>query len=319
MSVTVIVVNWNSGSMLEHCLQLLGKQSVLPDRILVIDNASTDGSAEVAVQLGAELIQQHENIGFAAANNLALSMVDSKFVALLNPDAFPDFRWLENLLDAAKKYPDFAVFASRQLCVESPDVLDGAGDDYHISGMPGRRRFGQRQTAGDLVSVEVFSACAAAAMYRLQALKDVGGFDEKYFCYVEDVDLGFRLRIAGRRTKYIPAALVHHVGSASAGGRHSDFSVYHGHRNLVWTYVKNMPGILFWLFLPFHVLLNLLTIFVYSWRGQGRVILRAKRDAIKGLPRAWVQRKQIQTQRVASIRDIWRVLNKRLIPCRVGC
>ena len=235
---------------------------------------------------------------------------------MLNPDAFPDSRWLENLLDAAKKYPEFAVFGSRQLCAEHPNILDGVGDNYHISGLPYRRRHGQQQTSDDLVSVEIFSACAAAAMYRTDILKNVGGFDENYFCYLEDIDLGFRLRIMGQRAKYIPEAVVHHVGSASTGGQHSDFAVYHGHRNLVWTFVKNMPGGLFWLFLPFHVLLNLAEVLVYMGRGQGRVILRAKRDAIKGLPWAWAKRRQIQALRVATVRDIWRVLDKRLSPFR---
>jgi GT2 family glycosyltransferase len=86
-------------------------------------------------------------------------------------------------------------------------------------------------------------------LYRRSALIELGGFDEDYFCYVEDVDLGFRLRLAGHQCLYIPSSIVHHVGSGSTGGKNSDFAVYHGHRNLVWTYVKDMPGFLFWLFL----------------------------------------------------------------------
>jgi len=113
---------------------------------------------------------------------------------------------------------------------------------------------------------------------------------------------------------YVPDAVVHHVGSASTGGQHSDFSIYHGHRNMVWAYVKNMPGALFWLLLPLHVLLNLVAVAWFTFRGKGRVILHAKRDAIKGLPRMWAKRREIQTVRVASVWDIWRVLDKRLFP-----
>ncbi|SEG17697.1 hypothetical protein SAMN05216403_1424 [Nitrosospira multiformis ATCC 25196] len=106
---------------------------------------------------------------------------------------------------------------------------------------------------------------------------------------------------------------MHHIGSASSGGKHSDFSVYHGHRNLVWTFVKNMPGLLFWLLLPLHVLLNLGTLVLFTGNGQGRVIWRAKWDAIRGLPRMWKKRTQIQTRRIATPLEIWRLLDKRLL------
>ena len=81
---------------------------------------------------------------------------------------------------------------------------------------------------------------------------------------MEDVDLGFRLRLAGHRCLYVPKSVVHHVGSGTTGGKNSDFSVYHGHRNLVWTYVKNMPGVLFWIFLPLHLAMNLVVLAVFA-------------------------------------------------------
>ena len=104
--------------------------------------------------------------------------------------------------------------------------------------------------------------------------------------------------------------MVHHVGSGTTGGKNSDFSAYHGHRNLVWTFVKDMPGLLFWLLLPLHVMLNLVSIVWFAFRGQGRVVWRAKRDALLGLPKMWRKRQQIQKSRIASISDIWRVLDK---------
>ena len=115
---------------------------------------------------------------------------------------------------------------------------------------------------------------------------------------------------------YVPDALVHHVGSATSGGKCSDFSVYYGHRNLVWTFVKNMPGLLFWLLLPLHILLNLVTIVWFSLKGQGRIILAAKWDALKGLPKMWRKRRVIQSERVATVREIWHVLDKRILPLR---
>lgn len=153
--------------------------------------------------------------------------------------------------------------------------------------------------------------CTGAA-----ALHEVGGFDEDFFCHVEDVDLGFRLRLAGHRCHYVPSSVAHHVGSGTTGGQHSDFAVYHAHRNLVWTYVKDMPGVLFWSFLPLHLAMNLAALVLFTLRGQGRVVLRAKRDAIKGLPKMWRKRQLIQSIRIATVREIWRVMDTRIIPAR---
>ena len=314
-SVTVIIVNWNSGALLKKCLNMLSRQTVTPQRVLVVDNASSDHSAACARQYdGVKLLQMTVNLGFAGGNNRALAECATEFVVLLNPDAFPDPDWLERLLAAAGSCPDVAAFGSRQLCQDSPEVLDGIGDSYHMSGRVWRERIGAQLQARDLVTREIFSPCAAAALYRRQALLDVGGFDEDYFCYVEDVDLGFRLRLAGHKAMYVPDAVVHHVGSATTGGQHSDFSVYHGHRNLVWTFVKNMPGVLFWMLLPLHLMMNMMLVVWYIAHGRGRVILRSKRDAIKGLPKVWEERRQIQARRVAKVKDIWRVLDKRMFP-----
>ena len=319
MSVTVVVVNWNSGALLQECLNRLSRQTVMPQRVLVVDNASSDNSAACALPFpGVTLLQMNANLGFAAGNNRALVECGTEFVALLNPDAFPEPDWLERLLAAASSHPDVAAFGSRQLCHGNLEVLDGIGDSYHMSSLVWRVRHGARQQAGDLVPREIFSPCAAAALYRRHALVSVGGFDEDFFCYVEDVDLGFRLRLMGHKAMYVPDAVVHHVGSATTGGQNSDFSVYHGHRNLVWTFVKNMPGALFWLLLPLHLLLNLAMLARFMARGQGGVLLRAKRNAIKGLPQAWAKRRKIQTGRAASIREIWQVLDKRLLPRKKG-
>jgi len=117
---------------------------------------------------------------------------------------------------------------------------------------------------------------------------------------------------------HVPDAVVHHLGSATTGGQRSDFSMYHGHRNLVWTFIKNMPGVLFWALLPIHVVLNIVAVARCAMRGQTMVILRAKWDAIKGIPRMWRKRREIQSHRRATVMDIWRVLDKRLIPIRGG-
>jgi len=315
MSVSVILVNWNSGNLLKKCLRHLELQTVSPECVFVVDNASTDGSADIKDTSGrVKVLKMATNLGFAAANNRALTQCTTEFVVLLNLDAIPEPDWIEQLLKAAVKYSDYAAFGSRQLSYENPEVLDGIGDSYHLSGLVWRNRHGQRLRSFDRINREIFSPCAAAAMYRRSTLIEIGGFDEDYFCYVEDVDLGFRLRLSGYRAIYVSDAIIRHMGSVITGGQHGDFSVYHGHRNLVWTYIKNMPGVLFWFLLPLHLLLNIVTICLFTLRGQLAVILKAKLDAFKSLPQALKKRKHIQKKRVAKIQDIWQVLDKHLLP-----
>lgn len=317
--VAVVVVNWNGKRFLERCLSALLAQTVMPHEIILVDNASTDGSLDIVRPYpSVKILALDHNTGFAQGNNLAIAAVsnEAEWIALLNPDAFVEPRWLEALLAATQSHPEFDVFGSKLVNAADSTLLDGTGDAYHISGLVWRTAHGVPvSTLGESVC-EIFAPCAAAALYRRSALLEVGGFDEDFFCYAEDVDLGFRLRLTGYRCLYVPQSVVHHVGSGTTGGKGSDFSVYHGHRNLVWMFMKDMPGSLFWLLLPLHMALNLASIVWFAMRGQGRVILRAKRDALLGLPKMWRKRQQIQKTRVASVGDIWRVLDKRLLPIR---
>jgi len=289
-------------------------QTLRPKQIYVVDNASQDGSCDrISTDFPeVKLIRLEQNIGFSAGNNLAVRRANGcEWIALLNPDAIPADDWLERLVAAAERWPDVVCFASRMVQQRRPEFLDGAGDAYHVSGLAWRRGYDFPAEGAFLGTEEVFSACAAASLYRRDAFEAIGGFDEDFFCYVEDVDLGFRLRLAGYRCLYVPDAIVQHVGSATTGNN-SDFSIFHGHRNLVWTYVKNMPGPLFWLYLPQHIAANVYTIIRYALKGEGRwrVILRAKWDAIKGLSGMWKKRKEIQARRVVSAWGMRKMMKK---------
>jgi GT2 family glycosyltransferase len=316
--VTIIIVNWNGERFLERCLSALLAQTVVPHEIILVDNASSDTSLDVVRRFpSVRLLTQNENLGFARANNLAIkaATAGSEWIVLLNPDAFVEPGWLEALLSAARNYPTFDVFGSKLMDAANPAVLDGAGDTYHMSGLVWRVGQGLPVSSVSDQVRPIFSPCAAAALYRKDVLLEAGGFDEDFFCYVEDVDLGFRLRMLGHRCLYVPGSVAHHVGSAVTGKR-SNFSVYHGHRNLVWTFIKNMPGVLFWALLPLHLVLNIATVIYFAMRGQGKVILRAKWDAIKGIPKMWRKRQLIQSTRIATVSEIWRLMDKRIIPAR---
>jgi GT2 family glycosyltransferase len=297
--VAVLIVNYNSGTLVSRALESLSRQTVRDFRVVVVDNASSDGSADgIDERYGnVTLIRAERNLGFAAGNNLGLAHAGgAAWIVLLNPDAFPAPDWLERLRAVAESHPEYSFFGCRMRLADSPELLDGTADVYHVSGASWRRDHGVPLERGASQPGEIFGPCAAAAMYARTALDDVGGFDERYFCYHEDVDLAFRLRLRGHRCLYVPEAIVDHVSSGIVGKR-SDFATYHGHRNLVWTYVKDMPGVLFWLYLPLHLLMNVAAIWRCAMRGQLGVILRAKGDALVGLPEAIRQRARIQAAR----------------------
>jgi GT2 family glycosyltransferase len=310
-STAIVIVTWNSAPLIERVLAAVERQTVAANRVLVIDNGSDDAKLLATIVRRfptCELILLADNRGFAAANNIGIQRCkDMELVALLNPDAFPEREWLAALLHAAALHPECAAFASRLLNHSNPSLLDGAGDFLTIAGKPGRR--GHGSAARDLYTHTevVFGPCAAAALYRQAALDAVGGFDERFFCYVEDVDLAFRLLLAGHECRYVPQAVALHVGSASTG-RRSDFSVYYGQRNLVFNYVKNMPSLLFWSFLLPHLLLNIIYLIGAATIGRGKAAWRAKRDAIAALPAVWQQRRSIQSMRRSSSFKILKTL-----------
>ncbi len=314
-SVGAVIVNWNSWEYLQQCLEAIAGQELPFTRVVVVDNGSVPPVKPwTASSLqGLTYIKLDQNHGFARANNIALDyLTDCDWVALVNPDAFLQPTWLKLLMDAVRRYPAVPVFAGCLVKAEQPDRLDGAGDVLHISGIAWRRGHGSLCKSHTLMEGEVFGPCAAAALYRREVLMQVGGFDDDFFCYFEDVDLAFRLRLRGCECRLVPTAIARHVGSAASGGPKSDFAVYHGHRNLVWCYVKNMPGLLFWLLMPLFVLMNAIVVVRFVLRGQGRTILRAKRDALKGIAGMWHKRLGIQRQRTVSVNAIWRRLDKRL-------
>lgn len=308
--VAVVIVNWNGAAVLRACLRSVAAQTVSPARVLVVDNGSSDGSCEGLSQEfpAVEVVRLGRNVGFAAANNRAAERVaDCRWIAALNPDAFPDRRWLESLLLAAASHPQHVSFGSRMLQAASPDKLDGVGDVYHVTGLVWREGRGRGAAGHYIEEQEIFSPCAAAALYRRDVFLALGGFDEDYFCYLEDVDLGFRLRLAGHRCLYVPTAVVLHQGSAVTGVR-SDFALYHGHRNLAWTFVKNVPGVWFWLLLPLHLAASLTSVVVLACLGRGAVAWRARADACRGLAAAWRKRAAIQSRRTARAVDVIRMM-----------
>ncbi len=309
--VSLLILAWNSAAHLPRCLAALSLQTYKDFEIVIVDNGSKDdalnGLTERYPTLQFHIHSLEANLGFSAANNIGARLARGQWLALLNADAFPEPHWLEHLIAAAQKYPN-AFFTSRQIQDGNPTLLDGEGDVYHVSGLAWRRNYNSPiyQTTE---FQEVFSACGAAALFPRQAFLEAGGFDEDYFSYHEDVDLGFRLRLRGLRCIFVPHATVQHVGSASTGKK-SSFSIYHGHRNLVWTFFKDMPSTLFWFYLPLHIAVNFFFLIYFTLTGQARAIWCAKWDALRGLPAMIKKRHNVQRERKASITEIHRAMSR---------
>ena len=282
-AVTVVIVAYESGGFLQPCVDALARQSFTDFEAVVADNASTDGStAELRLPDARFRLQRMgANLGFARANNRVVERSRAELLALLNPDAEPDQGWLGALVAAARAHPRAASFGSVQLRLGDEAVLDGIGDVWHVAGLAWRAGEGwaAARTPGD---GEIFAPCGAAALYRREAFLAAGGFDDRFFCYCEDLDLGHRLRAAGATSRRVSGAVVRHAGSG-VSGRYSDFTMFHGHRNRIWTFVKNTPGGWFWLFLPYHVAFNLLYLGSALRRGVFRPVLRSYLAALWGI------------------------------------
>ncbi len=309
-NVSVIIVNYNAGDRLTRCLQHLADQTLRDFEVIVIDNGSTDGSLVEArgVEVGAPttFIEAGANLGFAAGNNRAARQAKGDWLALLNPDAYAEPNWLAELVAASARYRGVDAFGSTQIRAEEPTILDGAGDALFFAGIPYRGHYGA--PVADLPGEgECFAPCAAAALYRRTTFEALGGFTEDFFCYGEDVELGFRLRLAGGRCVQVAAAHVAHEGSGISG-RRSDFTMYHGHRNRVWTYLRCMPLSLLVLTLPFHVLGSAALYMQCLARGEGRAYGRAMRHGYGRLGALWRKRRRVQASRTVSVWAVARAL-----------
>ncbi len=306
------------------------RQTRLPDRCIVIDNGSggmsrsplrvalervahSAGGAYRSILERIEWIMPAENLGFARACNLALATAaDCQWLVTVNNDAVLAENWIELVLAGAVS-PQVALIGGELRQGNVGGRIDGRGDAYHGCGAAWRQDHG-RATGMDTLRGgsasspdRPFSICAAAALYRREALLHVGGFDARYFCYFEDVDLAFRLQMAGYEAHYVPDAVAWHVGGASTR-RNKYLPLYYGHRNLVWTYWKDMPWPLLIWFLPQHLLWNIASL---GWAlaqdaESRRAMFRAKWDAVRGLPRTLRERATVQRVRRRSCLDLYR-------------
>lgn len=298
--VSVIIVNYNGGEWLAKSVCSLMDQTLANFECFIVDNGSTDGSIDKLPDLDArfEIIHTGENLGFARGNNLAAQKARAPWIALLNPDAFARADWLENAMLATRMAPHVTMVGSTQYLALEPNHFDGLGDFYHATGLAWRAGFGH--VVHEVETGEAFGPCGAGAFYERETFLRLGGFDEDFFCYHEDVDLAFRMRLAGGISIQSADVVIDHVSSAISG-RASEFAVYHGTRNRIWTFFKNMPTPLLLLLLPAHIALNIAMLFWACFRsGRLSPTWRGIKDGVLGLPDRTEARLAVQDTRTVS-------------------
>ncbi|MDQ3863721.1 MAG: glycosyltransferase family 2 protein [Actinomycetota bacterium] len=308
---TVVIPNWNGQRFLSTCLNSLREQSFKDFEAIVVDNGSTDGSAELVVGSFPEVrvLPLGKNRGFSAAVNAGIEASDSEYVALLNNDTEVDPGWLKALIQAADSHPEAGLFASKLVDFNDRCVLDGAGDVLRYSGLPYRLGHGELDLGQYDEEAFVFGACAGAALYRRFMLDDIGLFDEDFFANCEDGDLSFRAQLAGYRCLYVPEAVVYHMGSATFGKR-SPTSTGLGTRNSLCMLVKNLPAPLVPGLLPFFAVGQLLRLVVTASTSTLGAHLQGIAGALRLLPLMLKKRREIQSRRRVPVEYIRRLLRE---------
>lgn len=282
MKISVVIPNYNGEKYIEGCLNSLKKQSFYEFEIIIVDNFSKDMGVKLIKEKFSELtlIENKENLGFSAAVNIGIKASNSEFVVLLNNDTEVDKDYLLRLYEKIIKDDKIFSVSSKMIRYFDREKIDDAGDFYNLLGWAFKR--------GDGASVEqynkdtlVFSACAGAAIYRKSVFDEIGYFDEKFFAYLEDMDIAFRGKIFGYINTYCADSLVYHMVSASSGSRHNDFKVKLAARNNLYMLFKNLPIIMFIINLPFIFLGALVKYLFFRKKGFVRPYMDGIKEAIK--------------------------------------
>lgn len=295
--ISIIIPTWNGRHYLEACLAAVAAQSGVSAETILVDNASTDGTAEYVRKAypWVRLLQLPRNVGFAAASNAGAREARGRFLAFLNNDTIAKPDWLAALRRGIDEQDGFALATSLIVYMNDPTVIDSAGDGVLRWG-GAFKRFHGKPVSEASESAEVFGMCGAACLIASSVFDELGGFDEHFFASHEDVDLSYRARLRGYRCRYVADAVVLHHGSGTLG-KVSPFATFHGQRNLEWVFFKDTPGALLVRTLPGHLVYNAAAAIYFARLGMLTVFLRAKLAAFRGLPRVVRQRRDVQRAR----------------------
>ena len=324
--VTVVVPTLAADDALGECLKALLYQTFGKFEVIVVDNSGC-GRAKVSGDR-VRVIENRTNVGFGAAINQAIRETDSPFIAALNDDATVSAKWLEALVKAAEKNPKAGMFAS-QVRLADTGLLDSAGMEIALDGSSKQRGHNEDPSIFAKSSETLFPT-GSAALYRRKMLDEIGLFDERYFLYCEDTDLGLRARWAGWECIYVPEAVVEHAYSKSAG-RASPLKAYYVERNRLYTVVKNFPFSMLAM-VKFFAFARYFWHLVFMLNSTGKaaefhqaghspwllpfMVLRAHVATLARLPYLWKERRRIFAKRKLTSNEFRALLHKHSMPIR---
>jgi GT2 family glycosyltransferase len=327
--ISVVVVNWNRRELLRACLESLRRQSGVCFETIVVDNGSTDGSPELANDYGIRIIRNPTNLGFCAANNQGIAAARGQFIALLNNDAEAEPGWLAALHRACSREPNVGMAASKVLVWEDPTRIDKVGHLIFPDGQNRGRGAGAIDRGQFDREEAVLWPDGCAAMYRKSMLDAIGGFDEDFFAYGDDAELGLRARIAGWTCVYAPDAIVrHHRGSTLGKGSAERLALIE--RNRVLLALKLFPWSLLSLN-PLFFALRVAAGIAMAGRGAGDTVhfpglggklrmagalIRGDLQALRLAPRMLRKRRDIDRLRKLSAGDVRRLILRHRLPLR---
>jgi GT2 family glycosyltransferase len=332
--ISVIVVNWNGLSLLDECFGSLSRQTWRNTEFILVDNGSTDGSRELLVSWSkrlsnAQAILLPTNTGFCAANNTAFARARGEWIALLNSDAVAEPDWLEELVRYGDASRRIGMLACKILLQKPQGVIDKAGHLIYWDGQNRGRGTMEVDVGQYNRAEEILWPDACAALYHRKVFEETGGFDETFFAFGDDADLGMRSRLLGWKAWYVPSAVVHHRHSASFGV-YSPLKVMLVERNRILLAVKNFPWLLllqnpYWttrrLFWNAYGVLRRrgsAARFVENngWRQMMINLSRSYFGALKLLPEALRKRRKIRRTRRLSNREMRMLLRRFQIDVR---
>lgn len=316
MSVAVVVPNWNGRHLLPECLETLARQTI-PTRVIVVDNGSEDGSADFVKSRYPDvlLVELAHNHGFAGGVNRGIQAAmaeGAEFVALFNNDARADEAWLEHLVSSMRAHDDVGIVTSKVLQADGRH-FDAAGSSYSVWGLPVPR--GREELdVGQYDSPEyVFSGIGGASLYRAQLLSEIGLFDEDFFIYFEDDDLGFRAQLAGWKALYQPKSLAYHRLSATMS-KQPRLSRHHMIKNCFFVFHKDMPMPLYLRYLPRFAVGFLVVVGITAKQGHYAAIATGTWQIITSAGALRSKRRSVQSSRAVSIHYLDSMLSRRLVP-----